>query len=323
MLVQHAWHFFALREILSHVHEQLGLPPPPAFAPSLGLGGFALAGSSAIPNSLAAAMAQNPLAPRPSPERTLSSNVVSNKDREDTKQILTLLDAVCISIDVDLTNDISRAIHDADMSYVDRSKLQFHVEHITARLGDELRKQQFVHIPHDKVNYHSQLELFGAEVSKKFANVAEDISHAGTCYATGLNTACVFHLMRVMEHCVQRFGDKLKVPIKVESADWSKIMDLANKAIDKMPGGSKADPPIKATEEQRDYHKQMSLAAGFLNHVRIVWRNETMHPKATYDESEALLILRAVQTFLVSIVELVSYVPSQGGSNSLSARPLC
>ena len=30
-----------------------------------------------------------------------------------------------------------------------------------------------------------------------------------------------------------------------------------------------------------------------LYHVKIAWRNETMHPKATYDEGEALNVINA------------------------------
>ena len=47
------------------------------------------------------------------------------------------------------------------------------------------------------------------------------------------------------------------------------------------------------------------MAAGRLDHVRIVWRNDVMHPKATYDESEAREVLNAVEAFLNSVVGLV------------------
>ena len=37
---------------------------------------------------------------------------------------------------------------------------------------------------------------------------------------------------------------------------------------------------------------------GHLETVKIVWRNRTMHPKATYTEEEAKKIVNAVQVFV-------------------------
>ena len=47
------------------------------------------------------------------------------------------------------------------------------------------------------------------------------------------------------------------------------------------------------------------MAAGRLDHVRIVWRNDVMHPKATYDDAETLEVLTGVEAFFKSVVDLV------------------
>jgi hypothetical protein len=47
------------------------------------------------------------------------------------------------------------------------------------------------------------------------------------------------------------------------------------------------------------------MAAGRLDHVRIVQRNDVMHPKATYDEAQALEVLEGVRAFLISFVDLL------------------
>jgi hypothetical protein len=204
-----------------------------------------------------------------------------------------------------ITKDIGRAKKDCGGLFPDRNKMCFHIEHLTERIVEELGEEHFLHVPASKAKYYKQEDLFGAEIGAKFSKFREDLTNAGTAYALGLNTACVFHLMRVMEHCVQRFGTRLKVPIVVQNETWANIMQLVNKAIEKLPGGPRAAPAIKATPAQHSKRQQMALAAGYLNHVRIVWRNDTMHPKATYDEQQALDVLNGVKTFLASIAKLV------------------
>lgn len=84
--------------------------------------------------------------------------------------------------------------------FPDRQKVRFHIEHITERVVDELAEQYFLHITPDKFMYYRRHDWFGEEIGKKFAKVFEDLTNAGTAYALELNTACVFHLMRVLEH---------------------------------------------------------------------------------------------------------------------------
>ena len=104
----------------------------------------------------------------------------------------------------------------------DREKTKSHIEHVTARTIDELENQYFLHVTGDRAKYYKQADPFGSEVGKKFAKSAEDIANAGNCYALGQNTACVFHLMRVMEQCVHQFGKKLRVPMSL-----SKVFEVA------------------------------------------------------------------------------------------------
>jgi uncharacterized protein (UPF0261 family) len=106
--------------------------------------------------------------------------------------------------------------------------------------------------------------------------------------------------MRVLEHCVQRFGRRLKITdIDVKRETWHQIMLHVHKKVEALPGGT------KATVAQSNRKQSFAVAASRLDHVRIAWRNDVMHPKATYDEKEALDVLTSVGAFLESIVKLV------------------
>ena len=53
-------------------------------------------------------------------------------------------------------------------------------------------------------------------------------------------------------------------------------------------------------EGQKARQQKMALAASRLDHVRLAWRNDVMHPKAKYDEKEANEVLMNVKGFLES-----------------------
>jgi hypothetical protein len=76
---------------------------------------------------------------------------------------------------------------------------------VEQRLIDELEgHDKFFYIPLLRAQVFELVEPYGVLVSKKFPNLTEDIQEAGKCYACARYTACVFHLMRVMENGVQR-----------------------------------------------------------------------------------------------------------------------
>jgi hypothetical protein len=105
--------------------------------------------------------------------------------------------------------------------------------------------------------------------------------------------------MRVMEHCVQRLGKRLKISIDPSRESWHQIMIHVDNAVDAMPGGAKASP------QQNKKKQKYALAVTRLDNVRIAWRNEVMHPKSTYDETEALEVLTSVKSFTATLVDLV------------------
>jgi hypothetical protein len=102
-----------------------------------------------------------------------------------------------------------------------------------------------------------------------------------------------------MEYCVQRFSRKLLVAIDTRNESWYQIMKAVNTQIDLLPAGK------SKTVRQNNRKKQFSLAASRLDHVRIVWRNDAMHPKETYDEEQALEVITSVGAFLKSVVRLI------------------
>jgi hypothetical protein len=139
--------------------------------------------------------------------------------------------------------------------------------------------------------YEQKEPLFGDEVEKKFPTMSEDISEAGKCLALNRATASVFHLMRVMEVGVQRFGSVLGVQMAGEK-NWQNILDEINKAI-------------RALDQKAQLTKAYAAASAHLYNVKIASRNEVMHPKQTYSTEEAMKLFNATDAFIRDLANLI------------------
>ena len=110
----------------------------------------------------------------------------------------------------------------------------FRMDQMSSIIHSELESRVFFHVTPKEAAYYDQKELFGAEVNSKFSTIQYDMVEAGNCYAVGRGTSCVFHLMRIMEVGVRRFGAKLGV-LLVDEKNWQNILDEINKAIKGLP----------------------------------------------------------------------------------------
>lgn len=284
MAENYGWQFFVVSEFIGGIRGTL-LPP--------------LSGKSAPANALSIA-GNNQLSGLGSifhnPDE--KGEWLNEEEQDRINKVLDVMRDVCSDVAINnIGPEITRL--SGYLPSRKRSSLLISIDHLVDRIVDDLNEILFVHINNDRKQFYKNDELFRTEVGNKFPKLREDISNAGTCYALGQNTACVFHLMRVMEHCVQRFGKKLKVDIDTKSETWHQIKIHVHGKIGQLPGGR------KASSAQNNRKSSLASAAARLDHVRIAWRNDVMHPKDTYDAEQALEVITSVGTFLKSVVHLL------------------
>lgn len=164
---------------------------------------------------------------------------------------------------------------------------------LNSRLEDELKKTQVFVLEREKHAYYEPKEpLFGQEVHSKFPSAIYEIDEAAKCYALERSTACVFHLMRLMEIGIKAAALCLGVPDPVKDKDrnWGAILGKIDAAIKaKGPKSNWAQPSDKAFFEEI----YVSLDA-----VRQAWRNTTMHVETKQTGEEAEHIYRSVRAFM-------------------------
>jgi len=192
---------------------------------------------------------------------------------------------------------LGKRIHETLLSgdNIQASELEHSLQELQSRITDELSSQFFAYISPDRAKYYdSTSPLFGKQVQKYFtsSNMIFDIEEAGKCFAVGRYTACIFHLMRILEGGMAVLSKGLGIPDPVREAErnWGKTLDKIKKTIDEKD--KIADPQW---QEMKDFYHR---CYGMLESVRHAWRNTTMHVGEKYTPDEAEDIFNSVKGFM-------------------------
>jgi hypothetical protein len=184
-------------------------------------------------------------------------------------------------------------------NYVSTAAVTRELELLHSDIMSELAGRKFAYIPPPNDKFFEQEQLFGEEVHSKLPSARVDIKDAGNCLAASLDTAAVFHLMRVAEHGLRALANRLRVTLKhkgqacpLELADWEQVItEIKNKiaVVRQLPKGSK---------QRKDKLELFSDAADHCTFMKDIWRNNTSHTRKPYKQSEAIGILERVQDFM-------------------------
>jgi hypothetical protein len=169
-------------------------------------------------------------------------------------------------------------------------------DELRGRLADELEARMLLFVEPDKVQFYEKPTLFGPAVEAKFGpDVALDVEEAGKCLALDRGTACVFHLMRVLEVGLQALEAKLGIA-RTKDANWHIILQDINNAIKAMPF---------ATQAEKDYRAPFAAAAAHLENVKNAWRNDVMHPRESYTPEQALDVWNHSKALMAKLAEFL------------------
>ena len=206
-----------------------------------------------------------------------------------------LLRAMLIYIEAsdDLLDHVDRIVKWADSQTIERGELFILAVDMLNGVTHSLSRPRFKVIPAGKLIYFEKpLWEFGEKIITSFPKITGDVEEAGKCYAAGRETACVFHLMRVMEVGLRALGTSLEDPRldPKRNPSWDAILKKCDEELGK---------PLKdrAPEWGKD-DTFYSIATGNLRAVKDAWRNPTMHIEQNYNEETALDVWNAVRAFM-------------------------
>jgi hypothetical protein len=135
-------------------------------------------------------------------------------------------------------------------------------------------------------------ELFGDEVVGSFPSSLRDIEDASKTLAYGQGTACVFHLMRVLECGLRALAVSLndsRINPKTNPS-WENILSKCDEELQK--------PLAKRSAEWKTDEPFFSSATANLRAVKDAWRNPTMHVEIFYDPEMAKDVWHSSRAFM-------------------------
>jgi hypothetical protein len=165
---------------------------------------------------------------------------------------------------------------------------------MSSAIRAEISTHFFMQISPKRVDFYEQEELFGPEVDLNFPSAKRDIKSAGSCYACDRNTACVMHLMRVLEVGLNTLAATLKVPF--DRRNWENIINDIDVEIKKINGPH-------AGADWKNKQQFYAGAAKDFRHFKDAWRNHAMHYREHYDATEALTTLNHVKEFMTHLAD--------------------
>jgi hypothetical protein len=167
---------------------------------------------------------------------------------------------------------------------------KFLIAELRTRIFDEIDNTFLLQISADKAKLYESLDPFGEQVAKSFPSVCYDAIEAARCRALNRSTACVFHLMRVLEIGLKPFATRFNVP--TDRQNWHNIIEGIEKAIRKM------DEDPQRTKDWKDQQEFFAGAAMHFMFIKDAWRNYVAHARDKSTEEEAEKVFDNVRGFM-------------------------
>jgi len=169
-----------------------------------------------------------------------------------------------------------------------------------------LASRKFAFIPFDRIKFFEQDALFGAPFHAKVSTaINTEIKAAANCLAADLNTAAVFHLMRVAERGLHALAIDLKVPTKpypLEFSGWKGVIEDIDQELRKRKAA--IQPVIRGSskDEELDFYQGLLTNLVFFKDA---YRNPVSHLRGDFDELEARSICIKVEDFMLRLAKKV------------------
>jgi hypothetical protein len=179
------------------------------------------------------------------------------------------------------------------ISEADPNEISILIRELRINLIADLESSCFLVIdPHNREFYEIKTPPFGIEVQNKFPKAGLDIDAASRCYALDEWTACVFHLMRVVEHGLNWLAKAARVePEKRGRKNWYEIIKSIDERLLELK--KKRNTPKKVA-----FVQAASKAAAQASHFKDAWRNHVVHEGIGYDKNSGMAVWHAVNGFM-------------------------
>jgi hypothetical protein len=175
-----------------------------------------------------------------------------------------------------------------DYNALELQKIISHAEKVVQNYSDEMRAKLVFVMPSKHATYYVDSGHFGETVENAFPSVVYDVTEAAACRSLGRWTACVMHVMRVLEIGLRALAEHFDVEA---DKNWNAVLnqiEVKVRETGKLSHG-------------KDAEQWAAEAATHLRFIKNAWRNHAMHPLEKYDEERAVAIFDNARSFMLHL----------------------
>jgi hypothetical protein len=201
-----------------------------------------------------------------------------------------------------INNDVPRYAMPETIPLPDFESIYWQAQNILSEFQNGLESIRMAVVFADKAEFFERDDLFGKEVAQAASQeLNAEIKSAGNCIAMGLNTAAVFHLMRVAEFGLRALAKSVRAKVKhpLEFAEWGTVIegcDLKLRNLKPKKRGKKKSAKLEY------YSNAISECRAF----KETWRDCVMHARRTdFQASETIAVFERMRDFLKRLAKEV------------------
>jgi hypothetical protein len=237
-------------------------------------------------------------------EKDISDDEFIEKYSTDLEHWANTFDEICHRLDIDISNSISQLKSKVRTPQNHNIDLWIAWRDFRREIVYGLVKHSLLYISETDKKYYKKEALFGELVYEKFPNARTEIESAGSCHALGLNTACVFHLMRVIEiggkallsyMRATKYLPKAKGGLRIKHIDlctWGEIKNAMQEGL----GAQKA--LLNSSVKRKAIYQFCNDAVESFGCFQNAWRDKVSHSNTVYDEYDAKKIINNTERFM-------------------------
>jgi hypothetical protein len=192
--------------------------------------------------------------------------------------------------DVELRSAIAQIVRMRQNFKPETHLLDAHVmvAELRRRISDDLADRRFYFVAPDRVEYYSDSAMLWYQAWMKFPSTQFDAEEASKCLALGRHTACVMHLMRVLEVGLRTMAKSLGR----SGREWGKLLEEIE---DELEQRREAKVMPAGWREDRGFYAEGALQ---FRHFKDAWRNDVTHGRRRFGAEEASEVYGAVRSFM-------------------------
>jgi hypothetical protein len=199
----------------------------------------------------------------------------------------------CQKLELPLSNNqIQEVVHAVNSTNLDRINDAF--AQLQRRVYEELQAKVCFCLPGHKVKYWHPMWLSETKIYDNFRSAWDEFQRAGHCYAFGENSACVFHLMRIVDFGLRKVAERLK--ITYDARNWMGIAKAIQKNMEQ-----------EYKTKTDDWKKLEPMYAEILTDIQAIsrgHRNQVLHElEKKYEDRDAEHMLNVVEGFMLHLAK--------------------